>query len=143
MKRKERARDLGEALAELLAAETLSRPMEILDRARLVWPGACGAALARRTELRGVENGLLIVAAQGRHWREAAYRNRKGIRARLRASLPQLRGFRLIDAPEPARPRVTSAPRPGPDPRTADIEDPGLRAAIDGLLRATDARRQS
>ncbi|MCB9541768.1 MAG: DUF721 domain-containing protein [Myxococcales bacterium] len=128
--------DVLSALVEPLA----SRSRDPLRRVALAWGEVCGPVLARHIRPLGFEDGVLAVGASDPQWRDAAFGQREALVRALRRYVPELRYLRLetVDAqPAPPAPR---RPAPAPaDPRTAGIEDPGLRAAFDGLLAARAA----
>jgi hypothetical protein len=113
-----------------------------LQRARLAWPRACGPQLARHTTLIAFVDGTLQVGAYGPHWREACFQHRRELLSRLRRAVPGLTQLELRTLPQrPALPRASTPPPPPADPRTEDVEHPGLRGALDALLAATPASR--
>ncbi|MGK0358335.1 MAG: hypothetical protein ACI9U2_000619 [Bradymonadia bacterium] len=130
---------LAECLGTVLLplAQTRRSPIE---RVRLAWTNILGATLARHAEPLGfTPHGYLIIGARGADWREALYAQRAPIRRRLRAVLETSRGFQLRTIERAPKAERLPAPPPVPlDPRTADIDDSGLRQALSSLLAARD-----
>ena len=128
-------RSLDTALTEVLGPLAESRRRH-LERARLAWAEVCGPTLARHTQPLEIRDRLLVVGAHGADWREALFTARKAIHQKLRGYLPNLRGIRVVSLPPHSEPPAPASPprRVAPHPGTADIEHPGLRAAMDRLL---------
>ncbi|MEZ4470262.1 MAG: DciA family protein [bacterium] len=130
-------------LEEVLDAVTLPvarRQQSPLVQLRLAWGTICGAMLARHCEPVALEGQRIIIGARGADWRDAVFHQRHALRARIRQVIPAVRELRLVtlDRAAPASP----PPRPveiRPDERTAEVADPGLRAALDRLLATRKA----
>ena len=134
-------RSLDTALNEVLGPLAQSRRRH-LERAQLAWAEVCGPTLARHTQPLEIRDRLLVVGAHGADWREALFTARKAIHRKLSGYLPSVRGIRVVSLPPHSEPPPpVPAPRAvSPHPDTADIADPGLRAAMDRLLHSWDER---
>lgn len=132
--REKQTRELAAVLASVLDPVAVNH-RSAFRRLSLAWPTACGPAVARHTEPLGLRDALLVVGVRGRHWREAVFQDRMMLTDRLRRYWKPLRGIRLDSLP--LRPPVEPTAEPHlveADPRTAEIHDAELRAALDGLL---------
>ncbi len=138
--REKKTLELAEILASVLDPVAVNH-RSAFRRLSLAWPTACGPTVARHAEPLGLRDALLVVGVRGRHWREAVFQDRMMLTDRLRRYWKPLRGIRLESLP--LKPPVESAADTYlvvADPRTADIHDADLRAALDGLLSARSRR---
>ncbi len=115
-----------------------------LERAKMLWPTAVGAVLARHTDPQSFNNGTLFVGARGRDWRDALFHQRVAIARRLRPSLPGLRRIFVQSLPlEKLESTPLPPPPPTDHPEADSIDNAGLRAAFARLLHARDKRSES
>jgi len=124
-------------LAASLFGATPERRLALL---RAAWPGAVGAELARRTEVMGLDAGVLRVRVPDAAWQRSLFRMRGQILSRLRRvagdaaprSLGFVQGGNLAAAPPvdpPVAPRAPDAPAPASVRAAAQsIADPDVRA---------------
>lgn len=129
---------MPEALAALV--ETMPGHGGVLDTLRLKWVALCGPTLARFTDPVSIDGQALIVMAYGPYWYNALEEQRQQVAARVRRVAPEIRWIRVRQG-NPRVVRVTPPPTVEPDPRNADIEDDGLRGALDALCAAVARRR--
>jgi hypothetical protein len=118
---------------------------------KAAWPQAVGARLADRTEVLGLDHGMLLVAVPDGRWRRILHRLQREILSRMWAVAggfaPRRLGFveRPMPPPEPA---ATQPEPPGPLPeivqRAADtIGDTELRSRFAESARRYLARPQA
>lgn len=123
-----------------LAARLFGRaPEATLALLRAAWPAAVGDELARRTELVGLERGVLRVRVADLRWQRTLQRMRGELLGRLRraagGATPHALGFVTgeVAGVEPAKAVARAAAPPAPPPApvvdAADvIRDPELRS---------------
>ncbi len=101
-------------LATRIFAATPAARLALL---RALWPSAVGPEVARRSELVGLEKGVLRVRVPDAGWRKALFRNHRDIIVRLRRSAGELAPAKLgflegLVAEPSAVPDEPAAPRP-------------------------------
>lgn len=139
--REKQTRNLADVLAGVLDPVATAHH-SAFRRLALAWPTVCGPAVAKHTEPLRLSGALLVVGVRGRHWRDAVFYERMMLTGRLRPYWPKLRGIRVESLA--LRP-PSEAPAEAPlevvaDPRTAEIEDPELRTALDTLVALSRRR---
>jgi len=116
---------------------------------RAAWPLAVGARLAGRTEVLGLDHGMLLVAVPDGRWRRILHRLQREILNRMWAVAgglaPRKLGFverpTVMPEPEPARVAATALPLPELVQSAADsIADAELRAGFEESARRYMAR---
>ena len=115
-----------------------------LDVLRARWPFLCGEALARVTEPASLHDGTLEINVFGRPWLDAVRAQHRRLLARVRRGSSSVMSIRFVAQPArpaPPTPELTPPPTIPPDVRTADIDDPALRASLDALLHAARVRK--
>ena len=137
---------MTEALSGLVCDAARHSAADDLERLRLVWAAVVGPDVAGAT--RPVECGLsagwVAIAARSPAWREALVADTPRLVARLRRFAPSIR--RISVRVDPMLPRPFKPPTPPPEPaveltpETADISDPELRLAFEGLRAAVAER---
>jgi hypothetical protein len=133
-------------------------PEATLALLRAAWPAAVGEELARRTELVGLERGVLRVRVADLRWQRTLQRMRGELLGRLRRAAgratPHALGFVTgeVAGVEPAKAMTRAAAPPAPPPEQVvdaaeAIRDPELRsrflAAAGRYLARFPARRPS
>lgn len=116
---------------------------------KAAWPQAVGARLAGRTEVLGLDHGMLLVAVPDSRWRRILHRLQREILSRMWAVAggfaPRRLGFveRPTSLPEPAADLLLEPPRPLPEvvQLAADtIGDTELKARFEETARRYMAR---
>jgi hypothetical protein len=128
------------ALTGRSAAVLAGTPERTLALLRALWPAAVGDEVARKTEVIGLQAGMLRIRVPDATWRRALFRMRRQILERLREVAGSVAPRRLgidegfVQPRPPAGPRtrvVRADPPPAEVVAAADaIADPDLRAAF-------------
>jgi hypothetical protein len=114
--------------ADHFAARVFSgAPKARLELLRALWPGAVGPEVARRSEVVGLEDGVLRVRVADARWKKALFRVHRDILVRLRRSAGPLAPGRLgfIEGAVAERP----APAEAPEAKPATLLPETMRAA--------------
>jgi len=116
------------------------------------WRRAAGESMARRALPVCLEaEGVLVVAVSGAAWRQELGLAGPVLCGRLREMGFAVQRLKLVGAPSPAPPSARPAPQPELSPQEEEqvaaslqaVADPGLRQALQGLLRAALRARKA
>jgi Dna[CI] antecedent DciA-like protein len=113
-------------------------PERVRALMQAAWPRAVGAELARRTEILGIEKGLLRVRVPDARWRTVLHRMQPDILRRLREIAGRLAPWRIgfVEGGIQEPPAVT-LPRPQdePPPAPPEVTLPAAAIADDEIRR--------
>lgn len=137
---------IAEALSGLVCEAARHSDADELERLRLVWAAVVGpeVASASRPAACHLSAGWIVVDARSPAWRDALVADTPRLLARLRRFAPKVR--RISVRIDPTLPSALRLPAPVPEPpveltpETADILDPELRLAFEGLRAAVAER---
>lgn len=120
------------------AVEESKRP---LARLRLSWPELCGTTLAKHSEPRAIEGGVLIIGVHSRDWAQGVEEVQNTLLSAIRSRFPFILELSiLVRAPEDTsrRPALPSVPNKHHS-ENASIRHSGLRDACDVLATLRDS----
>ena len=112
-----------------------------LARIQLAWPELCGGVLGQRTHPMELSGATLVIGADDEQWADGLRSVSPGLISACKRYAPGLKSMEVRCFERQGRVVAAREPKAPPHPDNEDIEDPGLRDAMNALLEAVDRKK--